>query len=350
MASSGSAVCTAPADYGELFLDYGEDIRRVVWRQLGSAASLADVDDGVQYILGQFIKNGVIGQYKPGTISNFNHNPVSFKAFILAKVALYCRGLRESAGRRAGREPLLVDADGWKDPGRADQYPALDDSADLQRLREVLASRVMSSGRPLLPLFDALAGRFADGRRVDPSAVSRRLGVTREEADAWFAELQSALREASSPRRYELGGLLLSGPQVRAAIDALRACTGNRVLPAFQRAGHPLQAAGKTWYLVFAAKVMTEYPETRTSKGGHYPGGHFGRVKAALIYGLERLLGDDAVPIAPPALPAPPKLRALPPVTVDPWQDLRDALARVPGMDDDARQAAFEVVQALAAA
>ena len=350
MASSGSAVCVAPADYGDLFLEYGEDIRRVVWRQLGPSARHADVDDGVQYILQQFIKNDVIGQYKPGTVSDFNHKPVTFKAFILAKVALYCRGLRESAGRRLGRELQVIDSDDWREPGTADEYPALSESEDLQRLRVVLASRTMSSGRPLLPLFDALADRFADGRRIDPGSVSRKLGVTREEADAWFAELQSALREASSPRRYELGGLLLSAPQVRAAIDALRSCTGNRVLPAFQRAGHPLQEAGKAWYLVFAAKVMAEYPETRTAKGGHYPGGHFGRVKAALIYGLEKLLGDDAVPIAPPALPAPPRLRALPPAQADPWQELTALLARVPGLDEDAGQAVFEFARALVAA
>jgi hypothetical protein len=385
VASSRSAVCVAPADYAELFIEYGDEIRRVVWRQLGTLAKPADVDDGVQYIIGQFMNADVIGQYQPGTISGFNHRPVTFKAFIMAKVALYCRGLRESIGRRAGRELLLIDTtvgdDGsmpWLDllGGISDEYPSLADHDAMDRLRAALGAFAPAPGsEPVLPLFDALAEQFASGKTVSAAAVRKKLGKSQAETDAWMAELRGALREVTSVKRalpapmpalapkpsddawmaelreiasgevtFGLGGMQLTGTEVRAAAEALKAAKGNRVLPAFKDTGHKLAGAGKTWYLSFAETVMQAHPELRTPPRRHAEG-HFGRVKQALIYGLE-LLADGVpvaeavvVPVPEPVVPA-----------ADLWAELESVLARLPGFDPDVTEAAMEAVRLLAAA
>ena len=398
MASSRSAaVCAAPADYAELFLQYGDDIKRVVWRQLGSVAQAADVDDGVQYILQQLMPRpaesagrparlGVIAEYKPGTVSDFNDRPVTFKAFMFAKVALYCRGLRESIGRRAGRELLLVDTtageDGsmpWLDllGGTVDEYPSLADTEALARLRDALAAFAPVPGsEPVLPLFDALAEQFASGKTVSAAAVRRKFRKTPEQADAWMAELRDALREvvgsqapplpapvpepvpapsddawmaelreaASGEVTFELGGMRLSGAEVRAAAEALKAAKGNRVLPAFKDTGHRLAGAGKTWYLGFAETVMKAHPELRTPARRHAEG-HFGRVKQALIYGLELLAAG--VPVAEPVTEAV-DVPVVP--SAELWAELEDVLTRFPGFSPDTTEAALEAVRLLAAA
>jgi hypothetical protein len=383
-----TAVCVAPADYAELFLQYGGDIKRVVWRQLGALAQPADVDDGVQYIVQQLMSNdrrpGVIEQYRPDHVSDFNDRPVTFKAFMLAKVALYCRGLRESIGRRAGRELLLVDRtvgeDGampWLDllGGTADEYPSLADTEALERLRDALAVFAPAPGsEPVLPLFDALAEQFASGRTVSAAAVRKKFGKSQADAEAWMEELRGALREvtavshplhapvpavapaddewmaelrgiASGDAIFELGGLRLTAAEVRAAADALRAAKGNRVLPAFKDAGHRLAEAGKTWYLGFAETVMQAHPELRTPPRRHAEG-HFGRVKQALIYGLELLAAG--APVAEPV--AEPEVAALVVPGPDLWSELESVLARLPGFDVDTTEAAMEAVRLLAAA
>lgn len=304
MASSDTAVCAAPADYSELYLEYGPVIKRVVWRSLGPTALEQDADDGVSYILQQFMKNDVIGQYDAEHVSAFNDKPVTFRAFILFKVAAYCKGLRDKQARK-GRE-VSIDAAASRDdgedggswtarlPGTWEDYPSLADSEVLDRLRSRLAAREAVPGQPpLAAMFDAVAGRFAAGQTVTPGGVRGELGLDRDEAVSLYAELRQALREITDPHRFELGGMVLDAEQVRAAVTALKASTGNRVLPAFIDAGHPLAAAGKTWYLGFAAQVMRDHPECRTPRGGHYPGGHFGRVKAALVYGLELMVGRE---------------------------------------------------------
>lgn len=403
MASSRSAVCAAPADYAELFLQYNDDIRRVVWRQLGALARPADVDEGTQYIVQQLMPNekrpGVIEQYEPGTISEYNHRPVTFKAFMFAKVALYCRGIGETLGKRAGRELPLVDTrvgeDGatpWLDllGGVSDEYPSLTDRDAGERLRAALAACAPAPGsEPVLPLFDALSEQFASGRTVSAAAVRRKFGKTREEAEAWLGELRDALREvaagalspaaaepvtvppepaaavpsgadawlaelrgaASGEVTFMLGGLRLTAAEVRAAVVALKAAKGNRVLPAFKDTGHRLAGAGKTWYLEFADEVMQAYPELRTPVRRHAEG-HFGRVKAALIFGLERFL--DAAPVTE-AVPAPvdePVGEAVPEVIAMPsaalWTELESVLARFPGLDADRVDAALETVRLLA--
>jgi hypothetical protein len=387
--SRSAAVCVAPADYAELFIEYGDDIRRVAWRQLGVLARPSDVEDGVQYIVQQLMPNekrpGVIEQYKPGTISDFNHSPVTFKAFLMAKVALYCRGLRESIGRRAGRELLLIDTtvgeDGsmpWLDllGGVSDEYPSLADDDAMERLREALAAVAPAPGsEPVLPLFNALAEQYASGRTVSAAAVRRRFGMSQADTEAWMAELRDALREvtavshplpapvpgpaaapaddewmaelreiASGEVTFELGGIRLSAAEVRAAAEALKASKGNRVLPAFKDSGHRLAEAGKTWYLGFAESVMQAHPELRTPVRRHVEG-HFGRVKAALIYGLELLAADFPAPGPAPALvPEPPGPSA------ELWGELEAVLARFPGFDADVTEAALEAVRLLAAA
>jgi hypothetical protein len=386
--SRPAAVCAAPADYAELFIEYGDDIKRVVWRQLGTLAKPADVDDGVSYILQQFMAADVIAQYEPGTISEFNARPVTFKAFIMAKVALYCRGLRESIGRRAGRELLLVDTavgeDGsipWLDllGGTADEYPSLADDGALERLRDALAAFAPEPGHePVLPLFDALADQYASGRTVSAAAVRRKFGKSREQADAWMEELRTALHEVTAVSRplpvpvpapavtgtddewmaelreiasgevmFKVGGIRLTAGEVRAAVRALKAAKGNHVLPAFRDAGHRLADCGKTWYLVFADEVMQAYPELRTPPRRHSEG-HFGRVKQALIFGLERFL--DAVPVDEPVSPPVPEAVDVP-VAPDAelWAELEGVLARFPGFDADATEAALEAVRLLAA-
>lgn len=383
MASSATAVCAAPADYGDLFILYGPEIRRVVRRKLGALAGPEDVDDGVAYILQQFIKNDVIGQYIPGYINDYNHKPTTFKAFIMAKVPLYCQGLAKTLYRREGRETLTLDtpAGDGGDMTRGDLaapvydvYPSLEEDGPL---RAALASR---APRQVVDMFDALAEQVADGRTASADAVYRKLGMTRPEAAAWFEQLQSvltevtavpapaAVREPPAPQGdpetaawfddlrvmagagFLVGGLLLSAEEVRAAVAALKQGRSNTVLPAFKKAGHRLADAGKTWYLAFADKVMEQFPELRTPKGGHFEGGHFGRVKNALIYGLQCLVGE-----APEILPVPePVQRPVPVVLSEPvpltmeeealWAQLETAISKLPGFTSETTEAAIEAV------
>jgi hypothetical protein len=328
----------------------------------------------------------VIAQYKPGTISEFNKKPVTFKAFILAKVALYCRGLHESIGRRAGRELLLVDAgedsSTWLGllSGTTDEYPSLADADAMSQLRDALAAYVPVPGsEPVLPLFDALAEQFASGRTVSAAAVRKKLGKSQAETEVWLEELRGALREVtavshplpvpepepvftpaddawmtelrgavSSEVMFSVGGLRLTATEVRAAVVALKGSAGNRVLPAFKDAGHRLAEAGKTWYLEFAEEVMQAYPELRTPPRRHADG-HFGRVKQALIFGLERFL--DAVPADAPVTEAVPASVPAPVApSADLWAELESVLGRLPGFDADTTEAALEAVRLLAAA
>jgi hypothetical protein len=326
VASSDTAACAAPVDYGELFLEYGDSIKRVIWKNLGPRAQQQDVDDGLSYIMQQFVKNDVIAQYKPGYISEFTQQPASFHSFIMAKVTLYCRHLRDKLARGDREMSIGHDVEPhvpgrWADSivGEMTDYSSLGDSEVLARLREQLARREPAAGEvSLTAMFDAVAGRFADGLSVTPAGVRAELGLDRDGAVSLYGELREALREITDPTRFELGGVVLSAEQVRHAVAALRAAPGNRVLPAFAAASHPLAAAGKTWYLTFAADVLAEHPECRTPKGGHFPGGHFGRVKAALIYGLELMVGRE--PVAPARV-----------FDERMWAGLEAILARLPG-------------------
>jgi hypothetical protein len=343
VASSGSAVCVVPADYRELALVYGPEIKSMVWKQLGAYAQPADVEDGVQYIMERFKHNNVIAQYDPAVVSSYNGRPVTFAAFIKAKIALYCRGLREGLKRRSGRELLVVDtppgesdAPRWIDAlaGQADDYPSLSDSEVLERLRDGLGRCAPPAGGPsLVSIFDAMAVRHAEGRPMTAHAMRKQLGAeSTAQADAWLADLREALRVVASPKRYEVGGMLLSAGEVRAAIDALKGSRGNRVLPAFADSGHPLAEAGRDWYLKFAADTRAKYPECRVGKGGHYEGGHYGGVKAQLIYGLEMLIGAEPAPVAQDE-----ERRA--------WAALAALIGRLPGASPDKTETILELAR-----
>lgn len=368
----------------------------MVRTQLGPVAQPGDVDDGVQYILGQFIKNDVIAQFQPGYINDYNHKPTTFGAFIKNKVALYCRGMRQTLGVRQGRELQVLDQPGSETTcvidvvgAVTDEYPSLAGDG-MDRLREKLAGRTSPGGEDVLPLFEALAGRFEQGQSVSAASVRGQFGKTRAEADAWFESLKDALRDVpaevpvpepepvvseaqataawfrrlyeTSPGQFTLGGVTMSATGLRRALDALRASRGNRVLPAFKDAAHPLAGAGKTWYLAFAADVMDTYPELRAPVRRHADG-HFGRVKYALVAGLEILLGDvtepepvatvlpEPSPVAEAVVPpvdAPVSEAVLPPAeSAALWHDLEAAIARLPGFGDGNVEAAVEAVRLL---
>jgi hypothetical protein len=183
---------------------------------------------------------------------------------------------------------------------------------------------------------------------------------------AWFRRLYE-----TAPGQFTLGGVTMSAAGLRRALDALRASRGNRVLPAFKDVRHPLAEAGKTWYLAFAADVMDTYPDLRAPVRRHADG-HFGRVKYALVAGLEILLGDVTEPepvatVLPDLVPVPvsepvaedvtvpagePVLKpVLPPAeSAALWLDLEAAIARLPGFDGGNLGAAVEAVRLLSLA
>jgi hypothetical protein len=329
-----------------LFREYGPVIKRVVWRALGPDALEADADDGVQYILGQFIQNDIIAKYDAGHLSEFTGKTVTFRAYMLSKVAAYGKGLRDRLARKRREVSYDADASGdeesggrWVDrlPGQWEDYPSLGDSEVLDRLRGQLAAREAEPGSPpLAAMFDAVTARYAAGETVTAAGVRGQLGLGRDDATALYAELRAALREITDPRRFDLGGMVLSAEQVRAAVTALKAAPGNRVLPAFIDAGHPLAGAGKTWYIAFARKVQAQHPECRVPKGGHYPGGHFGGVKAALIYGLELLV--DREPEAPVRI-----------FDARMWGALQAILSRMPGASESKTSFLLTVIQSVLA-
>lgn len=394
--ASSAAVCVAPADYGELYEEYGAEIRGLVRVKLGPVAQPGDIDDAMQYIFQQFMVNDVLAQYKPGYVSDYTGRPVSFRAFIMAKVPLYCKGIRETLGRRRGRELQFLDQPDTETSCALDVIGAVTDEylsladGDMDALRERLAGYVPGpGGESVLPLFEALAERFEQGQSVSAAAVRRQFGKTRDEANAWFETLKGALRDVPEPAvpvspvtpeapaapgiavdgGYLLGGLVLSAYEVRAAADALKQSNGNQVLRAFKDFGHRLAGSGKTWYLAFAEQVMRAHPELRNPPMRHCDG-HFGRVKRALIWGLEELVGDEPevmpepkpAPVAeavvlpvPEPVDAPVSEPALKPVLPPDeskalWADLEAAIARLPGFDGGNLEAAVEAVRLLSLA
>jgi hypothetical protein len=360
-------------------------ISRVVRRQLGSDAQREDVDDGVQYILMKLVETGVLAQYDPEFISPYNGRRVTFQAFLMNKVELYCRYLREKLAKQLRREQLLVDAgsgmesEPWLDmlASTDEEYPSLE-GIGLNDLREELAARENTPGRaPVLPLFDSLSARVADGKRVSFTDIRRKFKLDEEGARLWFEELAAALRDVVTHKPlpepapeplpepepvaapavpvtwfaelqlvvggeflFELGGMTLTAAEVRAAATALKETRGNRVMPAFTTSGHKLASAGLEWYLGFARQVMEQFPELRTAPGGHYPGGHFGRVKNALIFGLDQLTADMPEAVVDQELaellePAP-----VPSPDAQAWAEVEAALRKLPGIDPAAALAA----------
>jgi hypothetical protein len=356
-----------------LFLEFHEPVQRVVWRLLGSAAGREDIEDSVSYIFQQVIANDVIGQYSADVISEHTGSLVSFRAFLMHKVALYCRGLRENLVRRNGRELMLLDApagDG-ESPVLADvtlvaavtdEYPSLV-GAGIDLLRERLALNEGVPGRaPVVALFEAVAAAFEAGKSISAKSLRGQFGLNEEGITLWFRELRDSLREvtgraartvapeldtgpvaeelppdeevaawfadlrkaAGLEPQVELGGLALTTGEVREAAEILQEAPGNRVQPVWARAGHRLGDAGKTWYLAFADDVMTRHPDLRTAPRRHSEG-HFGRVKQALIHGLFELVNDVPEPVARPAPAAG--------LDVAPWHEFDRVLRQLPGVD-----------------
>ena len=371
--ASSAAACVVPADYGALFLEFHEPVQRVTWRLLGPAAGREDIEDAVSYIFQQVIANDVIGQYSADVISAHTGSPVSFKAFLMHKVALYCRGLRETLVRRNGRELMLLDAPAGDDgspvladvtlvAAATDEYPSLV-GAGIDLLRERLAANEGVPGRaPVVALFDAVTAAFEAGKSISAKSLRGQFGLNEEGITIWFRELRDSLREvtgratrtaapelgsepvaeelppdeevaawfadlrkaAGLEPQIELGGLALTPGEVREAAEILQEAAGNRVQPVWARAGHRLGGAGKTWYLAFADDVMTRHPDLRTAPRRHSEG-HFGRVKQALIFGLFELVNDVPEPVARPAPALAPDMA--------PWREFDRVLRQLPGVD-----------------
>jgi hypothetical protein len=338
------ATAVAPASYDELAERYSRDIKAVISLCLRWAKPY-DREDVYQYILGQFVANDVIAQYKPGHLSERTGQVTTFRAFILAKVRLYCHGKSDALLKHYGRElsiadvavgdgtetwiASVTDGDGW------DTYPSLADSEVLDRLRAHLAACPPREGQPgLLELFDELAGRVAEGRPVTEGTVRRQFGMDQDSAAAYLAELRAELRAAVAhgpvpalpPRpvvpTFDVDGTALTEPELKEAITLLKEATGNQVLRTWDRAGHPLAARGKDWYVPWAKAELAWFPALRGTKGGHYAGGHGSPVKRALIHRLERVLSGEGVP--DPAAPAARPAR-------EHYDELEAALWKMPG-------------------
>jgi hypothetical protein len=329
--------CAAPGNYDELAGLYGDQIHKFTRGRLGMFMQACDVEDVYGYIMLKLVETDVIRQYNPGHIGG-NGRPVTFLSFLMTKAALYMKGKAESLAIKSGREPALCDVSTgdagstWAEmfgPTVSDEYPSLPDTEVMDRLRASLASQPgPKDGPSLVELFDDLAGEVAAGRNVTPTLIRRRWGVSQQEAGGYLGELRAALATVvdGAPEQARFGmpgtGIVLTASQVRAAIGALRASKGNRVLPAFEAAGSPLAAAGKTWYLAPAREEQQRFPYLVPSKGGHYEGGHGSPVKAALIHWLERQLAGGHAPSSPDLPPEPPP---------SPWIPVEQALAAMPG-------------------
>jgi hypothetical protein len=325
---AAASPCTVPASYDELARAYGDVIAAGVRRCIPWAKPW-DREDVQQYILGQLVANDVIAQFEPDKVSDRARDP--FRAFIMAKVPLYCRGKAQALAVHYGRELSIADAevgDGsstWIEQvtgGAVEDDYGLDDDQTLERLREYLASCPPAEGQPrLLEMFDDLAARAAAGEPVNSVVVRRKFGGTPRQAAGYLERLRAELREAARMRPAELpdeepepaeaaedpevdlGVAVLPASEVLRAADILKACPGNQVVKYWQAAGHPLAQYGRTWYLAPAKAELKRYAHLRGEKGGHYEGGHGSPVRRGLIHWLERAGGR---PVPPPPRVRPP--------------------------------------------
>lgn len=303
-----TASLAAPDSYEELGREYGGDIAQAVRRSM-PWASPQDREDVVQYILQQLVKNDVISQYKPGTMGR-NARPVSFKAFILAKAALYCRYKRQSLATHYAREMAIGDAsvgDGsssWIEQvaDTAGEFAWLDDEEALEALRRQLADAPPAPGQPgLVDLFDELTDRVDRGMDVNVGSVSKKFGLPRADAEGYLTRLRNELRGITSLRPGEqlvdLGPVRMPARRVQAAADALKSAAGNQVLKYWRLAGlDELLPLGTQWYLAPAKRELDLFPQLRGTRGGHYEGGHGSPVKRGLIHWLERQVTGEPDP------------------------------------------------------
>jgi len=347
---AAASVFTVPASYDELARDYGYVISAGVRRCIPWARPW-DQEDVAQYILAQFVANDVIAQFEPEKVSDRAKDP--FRAFLMAKVPLYCRGRAQALATHYGRELSIADAEvgdgssAWIEQvtaGAVEDDYGLDDDQTLERLREHLAACPPAEGQPhLLEMFDDLAARAAAGEPVNSVVVRKKFGGTPRQAAGYLellrAELRAAVRtrppaetdeepEPESPPDFEvdLGVAVLLASEVLRAADILKEAPGNQVVKPWQAAEHPLAQYGKTWYLAPAKAELRRYAHLRGEKGGHYEGGHGSPVKRGLIHWLERIGGR---PVPPPPRVRPPDRHP----RAEHFERLEAALWQFPGAD-----------------
>lgn len=341
---AAASLCTVPASYDELARSYGPSIASVVRRCLPWVKPW-DREDVEQYILGQFVANDVIAQFDPEKVAERATDP--FRAFILAKVPLYCRGKAQALATHYGRELSIADAEvgdgssAWIEQvtaGAVEDDYGLDDDQTLERLREYLAARPPAEGQPhLLEMFDDLAARAVAGEPVNSVVVRKKFGGTPRQAAGYLERLRAELREAVRMRpaglpeepadsAVDLGVAVLPASEVLRAADVLKASPGNQVVKHWQAAGHPLAQYGKAWYLAPAKAELRRYAHLRGERGGHYEGGHGSPVRRGLIHWLERVGGR---PVPPPPRVRPPERRP----RAAHFERLEAALWQFPGAD-----------------
>jgi hypothetical protein len=347
---AAASLCTVPASYDELARVYGPSISAVVRRCIPWAKPW-DREDVEQYILQQFVANDVIAQFDPAKVADRARDP--FRALILAKATLYCRGKAQALATRYGRELSIADAEvgdgssAWIDQvtdGAVEDDYGLDDDQALERLRAYLATRPPADGQPhLLEMFDDLAARAAAGEPVNSVVVRRKFGGTPKQAAGYLARLRAELREAARVRpagaadeepeppepelpdfEVDLGVTVLMASEVLRAADILKEASGNQVVGYWSAAEHPLAGFGRTWYLKPAKAELRRYAHLRGEKGGHYEGGHGSPVRRGLIHWLERI-GGRPVPPPPRVRPAERRPRAVH------FDQLEAALWQMPG-------------------
>lgn len=271
-----------------------------------------EAEDVAADIFEKLLKRDVPGMYKPGTVSTHTKRPVTWRAFLSTQVALYVRGKGEQVSKRLWREPLWCDApaSAGSQTGRWvelfggevwDDYPSLSDSEFISRVRDHLAAMPEWQGISLLTVFEKILTRVNDGEKVSVSYLRKQFGITGSDAHAVLGRLRQVIAGSiPPPPSYEVAGMKLTATEVRAAADALESSKGNRVRPAFVKAGHKLAAAGTKWYLAFAAEEVEQFPELKVPKGSHVTG-HTDQVKRAVIHRLKRMVSLAAVPDPQPA-------------------------------------------------
>lgn len=299
----------APADADEFYRKDGPYVYALVRKLLG-AEYQKDAEDAAADIMERLLVSrnasgeNALGQYSPAFLSPRTKKPVTWRAFLAGKVALYVRGKREQVSRRNGRELLLCDTSvgdtdvRWVEMfgGQVwDDYPSLGDTEFIDRMRDYLATVPDEwEGPSLFSTFNELVDLLKSGERL--TALQARLGASRASTNAAMDRIRSVLKDAMDAPplpKFEVCGVLLSASEVREAADLLKAAKGNHVHRAL--AAHRLQLEGpRKWYLAFAAEERQLFPDVRTDPKTHrQPADH---VKRAVIHRLERILTEAGMP------------------------------------------------------
>jgi hypothetical protein len=274
-----------------------------------------EAPDVVSNILVNLMQADAIGQYKPDFISPHTARPVTFRAFLSQKVALYVRGERDRLQRRGQRETLVGDAtleggESWLDVFGGqwfDDLSGLDEQEFLDRMRTHLALREPPApGDPdLLDLFDDLVREVRETGTFTRAGLCRRLGLPEATARRLVRTLRAEASEVldpghrtvARPQNWVIGGVRVGIPEVKSAIAVLEAARGIMVAQPLRSAGHPLAAAAKGWYHDFSRQEIKDYPAVAVDPQTHRkPAGH---VKLAVLHRLRRMLAEVAPPTSP---------------------------------------------------